>query len=877
MNLDISPPRSEARGQAAILNALPAPIALLDFQGVIVSVNEAWRQFSATNVIQRPGYAIGLNYLQICAHAQGAEAAAARQFADGLGSVLGGVLKTFSIEYVCHSATEPRWFLLTVTALADGRPNAVLVMHMDITAHKRAQDDLLESERRFSDMLGNVELVSLMLDREGRITYCNEYLLRVTGWRREEVMGKDWFTMFVPPELIDFKGVFFESLLDNQPEAWHHENEILTRSGARRLIRWNNSVLRSGTGDVIGVAGIGDDITERKTSEQRITHLNRVYAMLSAINTLIVRVRDRSQLFGEACRVAVDKGGFHMAWIGMIDRSANKVVLVGSAGLDETFLTALNDHTSLSEDALRNNTLLAAAIRENKALVSNDTSDPQLLMGTHYAKSGVRSMALLPLMVADEAVGAFALYATQPEFFHAEEMQLLTELARDIAFAIDHINKQERLDYLAYYDLPTGLANRSLFHNRLSQNLHARGGEQRLIAAVLLDVERFRQMNETLGRNASDELLRDIGARLLRVNDSTAHLGGGVYGLMLRGARTAADVRRALAEIVAACFDEPFSRDGRVMRVACRAGIALYPGDGADADALLRNAEAAVRRSKDSGDRIVFYASEMNERAAEALAIETQLRRAIERREFVLHYQPKIELASGRICGLEALIRWNDPLTGLVPPVQFIAVLEDTGMIVEVGRWVVAQAFADLRAWSAQGIRVPRVAVNVSAIQLRKTDFVAGMIEEIQRGGDHPEWLEIEITESVLMQDVDESTGKLSILRSMGLTVAIDDFGTGYSSLSYLSRLPVDSLKIDRSFVTGMTSGEEAASIVSTIIALAHGLKLKVVAEGVETAEQAQLLKTLQCDEAQGYLFSKPLSGERIAALLRDPSVAQRS
>ena len=415
----------------------------------------------------------------------------------------------------------------------------------------------------------------------------------------------------------------------------------------------------------------------------------------------------------------------------------------------------------------------------------------------------------------------------------------------------------------------TGLPNRSLFQNRLSHSLHSRGGEARLIAAALLDLERFRRVNETLGRQTGDELLRRVATRLQRANDTAARIGVDMYGLTLRGARTAAEVNRALEAIVAACFAEPFAIAGEELRMACRAGVALHPDDGADADALLRNAEAALRRSKGADERIVFYAPEMNARVAEALAIENKLRRAIERREFVLHYQPKVALASSRITGLEALIRWQDPDKGLIAPGRFIPVLEETGMIVEVGRWAVEQAFVDLRAWAAQGTNVPRVAVNVSAIQLQRGDFVDSMIEEIRRGGGNAKWLELEITESLVMRNVEDSTRKLSILRDMGVTVAIDDFGTGYSSLSYLGRLPVDTLKIDRSFISGVAMETDSVTVVSTILALAHGLKLKVVAEGVETREQADLLRRFRCDEAQGYFYSRPIPAGEIQVLLR--------
>jgi diguanylate cyclase (GGDEF)-like protein len=482
--------------------------------------------------------------------------------------------------------------------------------------------------------------------------------------------------------------------------------------------------------------------------------------------------------------------------------------------------------------------------------------------------SDVRWYMVAPMMAGGELIGGLS-FGGASRNFASEQLDIAREVAAQLAIAIAQSRLAERLEYHAYYDELTRLPNRSLFHDRLSHSLHSRGGEARLIAVALLDLERFRRVNETHGRNCGDALLREVGSRLQRANDTAARIGADMFGLTLRGARTAAEVNRALEAIVAACFAEPFAIAGEELRMACRAGVALHPDDGADADALLRNAEAALRRSKGADERIVFYAPEMNARVAEALAIENKLRRAIERREFVLHYQPKVALASSRITGLEALIRWQDPDQGLIAPGRFIPVLEETGMIVEVGRWAVEQAFVDLRAWAAQGTDVPRVAVNVSAIQLQRGDFVDSMVEEIRRGGGNAKWLELEITESLVMRNVEDSTRKLSILRDMGVTVAIDDFGTGYSSLSYLGRLPVDTLKIDRSFISGVAMETDSVTVVSTILALAHGLKLKVVAEGVETRAQADMLRRFRCDEAQGYFYSRPIPAGEIQVLLR--------
>jgi EAL domain-containing protein (putative c-di-GMP-specific phosphodiesterase class I) len=309
--------------------------------------------------------------------------------------------------------------------------------------------------------------------------------------------------------------------------------------------------------------------------------------------------------------------------------------------------------------------------------------------------------------------------------------------------------------------------------------------------------------------------------------------------------------------------------DGAEIRVSAKAGIAMFPADGGDADTLFRNAEAALRKAGNSGERYLFYAAEMTARAAEALHLETRLRKAVDAQQFVLHYQPKILLASGAICGLEALIRWQEPGAGLVPPGTFIPVLEETGLILEAGKWVIERALADFRIWTARGRRVPRIAVNVSAIQLQQRDFADMVIEILQQSGNSSEALELEVTESLLMKDIEASIRKLSALRELGIHIAMDDFGTGYSSLSYVARLPINSVKIDRSFINGMGASTQDMAIVTTIIALAHSLNLRVVAEGVETLEQSQLLTVLNCDEAQGFLYSKPVPAADIEPLLR--------
>jgi diguanylate cyclase (GGDEF)-like protein len=480
-------------------------------------------------------------------------------------------------------------------------------------------------------------------------------------------------------------------------------------------------------------------------------------------------------------------------------------------------------------------------------------------------------MAILPLLVSDEAMGVFALYAGEAGFFDEEEMKLLLELAGDIAFALDHIEKNEKLDYLAYYDQLTGLANRTLFHERLVQYVDAARNSNSKVALVLVDIERFGMINDSLGRQNGDALLRQFSERLARSAEpaSVGRIGADLFALALPEVKGRSEIGRAVEDIWRSCMKEPFHLNDSEIRIALKGGIALFPSDGADADTMFRNAEAAWKKAKQAGERYLFHAPEMTARIAENLGLENRLRQALEKEQFVLHYQPKVDLETRQVAGVEALIRWNSPERGLVPPGLFIPLLEETGLILQVGAWALKRAVLDHRHWLRQGMAAPRIAVNVSSIQLRQRDFVEVVQEAISQGA-NPTGIDLEITESLLMEDVAGNIKKLKALRDLGMKISIDDFGTGYSSLGYLAKLPVHTLKIDRSFIIDMLSEPDTMTLVQTIISLAHSLKLTVVAEGVEQEEQAKVLRLLRCDQMQGYLFSKPLPMEELNVLLRD-------
>ncbi len=609
------------------------------------------------------------------------------------------------------------------------------------------------------------------------------------------------------------------------------------------------------------------DDEQRIQAELNIRHLNRVYAILSQINALIVRVQDREALFREACRVVTDAGGFRMSMILTIDQNTNELSSVVSSGKNDKLVSAIRSLLSTRQGMEK--TMVAQAIKTKQPVISNHTEgDPRLTFSQEYISAGVNSVIVLPLIVSDEAVGVLALYASEVDFFQQDEISLLSELAGDIAFAIDHLDKQERLNFLAYYDELTGLANRSLLLERLTQYMRTADKAGHQLAIGLIDLERFKNINDSLGRTMGDTLLKQVASWLTeQVADSglLARINADHFAVVLPEVRSDGNLATLTEKLIAEFLEHQFQLDNTVFRISIKLGIAIYPDDGADPDTLFKNAEAALKKAKTGGEPYLFYTQKMTEAVAGKLVLENQLREAIDKEEFVLYYQPKMNLASGQLSGAEALIRWNDPRTGLVPPVQFIPILEETGLIYEVGRWALRKAIEDYLRWREAGFDMFRIAVNVSPLQLRKKDFSAEIEQAISVDETVVEGLELEITENLIMDDIDQSIVTLNSIRARGIHIAIDDFGTGFSSLSYLARLPLNTLKIDRSFVSDMDT-QEGLALVSTIIRVAHALNLKVVAEGVETRDQVHQLSSLNCDEIQGYLYSRPVPADSFEA-----------
>jgi diguanylate cyclase (GGDEF)-like protein/PAS domain S-box-containing protein len=686
---------------------------------------------------------------------------------------------------------------------------------------RRTEAELEAARERLSSIFLSVDdvLWSVALPEE-RLLYVSPAAAKVYGREANEFIedGRLWLEALHPEDRPALQAAY-RAVRRGEPSEI--EVRVVRPGGEVRWLNVRARLARDATGQTARIDGISRDVTERVEQRRRQERLARLRDFVSAVNAALVRVRERDTVFEEVCRVAVVVGGLRGARIGLVDRKDGALAWLASWGA--------------------------------------------------IADSGAAGGAVLPLVVDGEEIGMLELDAPAPDCFDRDAMQLMQDLVRSLCFALEIIGKQEKLNYLANYDPLTDLPNRTLFLDRLTLAIDSARLTRSKLAIKVFDIERFKAVNDAYGQRAGDEVLQQVARRLrATVEDAqqVARVGSDSFAVLFHSIRDAEEVARRVAASGVRALEAPLSVAGQQLRLSARAGVAVFPYDGEDAVSLFRNAEAALKRARETGEKYLFYTPALNARVAEQLDLENRLREAVEKRQFVLHFQPKVDLASRSVQGLEALIRWDDPRTGLVPPGRFITALEETGLIHDVGRWALAEAVATYRRWRARGIAAPRIAVNVSALQLRDKSFVGEVRAALDGEAAEHCLLDLEITESLLMTDVEESMRKLREVRALGVGVSLDDFGTGHSSLGYLSRLPLDALKIDRVFVHSMVDKAEDMGIVSAILALARGLGLKVIAEGVETEEQADLLALLQCDEMQGYLISKPLPLDGIEPLL---------
>jgi diguanylate cyclase (GGDEF)-like protein len=622
----------------------------------------------------------------------------------------------------------------------------------------------------------------------------------------------------------------------------------------------------------------------RRTAEQAKDRLSRMFAAICATNEAIMRAKSRQELFQQVCEAAAVGGNFTSTAIALERPGEDFLENVAAAGPDRE--RAMNVRLSADGARPEGRGITGIAFRSRQPCITNDyLSDFPTTGYFHNAirTSGTRSGAGLPLLMNGKAIGVLIFLSSELGAFTAELIELLQRLAENITFALENFDRaeekirtDEHIRYLATHDGLTDLPNRAMFAELLTASIKTAHRYGKKLALLFIDLDRFKVINDTLGHADGDQLLLEIASRLkqtLRASDVVARLGGDEFVVVLPELADELEAATIARKLLTAVM-RPVMLRGQECRVTASIGVALYPENGHDEQTLTRNADMAMYLAKDEGKNDVrFFSNSMKTQSVERLTLETRLRSALERDEFVLHYQPKIDLRTRQITGVEALLRWNQPDLGMLAPHQFIPLAEDTGLIVPIGRWVLKTACEQNMVWQRAGLPPVCMAVNLSPRQFQNEHLLQDIDDTLAATGMQPELLQLEITEGMVMHNVDRAVELLREIKRRGVRLAMDDFGTGYSSMALIKQFPVDTLKIDRSFIRHLPENTDDKAIADAIIGLGKALRLTIVAEGVETAEQEIFLRTHACDEMQGFLFSRPVPAENISALMRLPVI----
>ena len=637
---------------------------------------------------------------------------------------------------------------------------------------------------------------------------------------------------------------------------------------------------------------------QMRRQQQQLDRQAQIVRVHSAINSTVMRIRNRDELLQEACQLAVDLGGFFGAVVWVVDGSGRWAWMKYRAGAE------VRDYETLQRLEIGDGTgpdpsLSGRALRTGKVVVCTDIArgDAPVAARKRLLARGIRSLIALPLIVEGKRVAVLTLSARDSSAAEdGELLRLLENIAASLSFALHSLASADAAQYLASFDPLTGLAKRALFCERLDKELQSRStapahapsptgaaaGPTESAGAVVIafDVRGLGSINTLHGERFGDLLLQRLAKRLYRQAGDYEHigyLGAGTFVALVRVPDSATEGPRSALDT--ALLQEPFEIESREIRLSVSCGAAEHSPEVASGAILVQRAEVALKRAKESGEHYLDYHPEMSRETVQRAVLEHRLRTALQEQQFVLHYQPQIDLATGQIDSAEALLRWREPTGGLVLPGCFLAVLESSGMIVPLGNWTLLKAVEDLEGWCQAGCGPMRVAVNVSAQQLKQREFLHGLLGLAERLAPLAGFgLDIEITETTLLQDLEGTSEKLRELRKAGIRVALDDFGTGYSSLGLLSKLPVDVLKIDRSFVIGLPEDPASVTLVVSIVELASAFDLITVAEGVETAEQLAALRALRCSHAQGFLHRPAVPARELEQMLarRNGSRARR-
>ncbi|OAI52707.1 hypothetical protein AYO46_04940 [Betaproteobacteria bacterium SCGC AG-212-J23] len=766
------------------------------------------------------------------------------------------------------------WVAITVALARDpaGAPLHEISVLEDITERKEREGAL----QRFRTALdSSADMVFLFRMRDGMLLDFNEAVRSYLGYTRAELLAlrpQDVRAGLSPEKLR----AELNDLLATPGRSNIIATEYRRKDGSTFPAESRRSILDTPQGRVVVVNS--RDLSERRSAEKRRVAQARYQKKIARLGQSALAKREPAELLEQAVQSVLE--GLSGDVVAYVERGAgtHEVVLKRVDGLGEPVPEA-----SVAECAP--SSPLGRVFATAQPLVAEPRWGETALLPFAFAE-GYQTAAMVAVPGDRGARGVLCALAKKARAYGPEELRFLGAAASMVSAALHRLDSEARLAYLAQFDPLTGLPNRALLSDRFTQMIVLAKRRGAPLGVLFIDLDDFKLVNDTQGHAAGDELLKETARRLLasvRQGDTVARISGDEFAVIC-GDLARADDAALVAQKIIDRLAESFAIRGKEVFVTASIGIATFPSDGDNAETLLGAADAAMYRAKQAGrNAFQFFTAEINQRTRVRAQLGVELRRALERDEFTLAYQPKIDLATGRASGAEALLRWNHPERGTVMPAEFIPVLEESGLIVQVGEWVLERACRDLKAWQASGRTVMPVAVNLSARQFRQQDLEARIRSIVDAAGIEPSLIELEITESQLMHDPEHATRVLRALGQAGLRVAIDDFGTGYSSLAYLTRFPLTSLKIDRSFVSHVLSDQADATIVRTIVDMAHTLGFTVVAEGVESNPQATFLRGLGCEQAQGFLFARPMPAaafrahiDAAAILLPKPAAPRR-
>ena len=847
---------------AAGATAVGGLLCVLDAQGTVLGTGGAWPLLAAGLGAGVDDAADGANFLDLCARAVGAQTPRAAAFTGHLRQLLKGQVESFSLRYPSpHWQDEPqaeaRWFEIKGSRTHGSVPLCVISV-LDITGRQQDAQRLLQLDATLQATADAIVVIDRTRQRVANANIAACMLFGRTATQLLQCTPDDLFPIPVP-------GAAQAALPAGAADSRAFETQIRHADGHWLPVEVQSRFIHAGGASLI--VRTVRDTTRRLERQAAMLQLAQRHDMLARLGQFALENPPQDELMTEAA--AVIRLGLNVVLCRLLTATPDDRVLlhVAGAGWDDAWLRDPHfDAVVETQDHF--------ALGARESIVVDDfetevrfTSSP--ILRAHRVRAAVEVL----ICGAGGSYGVLGVYAVEPGRFNAADATFMQSVSNTLAAAIERHHADEQLTHMAQFDALTGLPNRSLYLDRLGQSLIDAERDKRSVGVLFIDIDHFKHVNDSWGHAVGDQLLVDIAARLkdaVRASDGVGRLGGDEFTVTLAHLAREDDAANVARKVVAA-LSAPYRLGEHTAYVTASVGIGIYPVDGTEPEVLLKNADTAMYRAKETGrNGFEFYLPQMNERAEARMRLETDLRGAMGRSELLLHYQPKVSLLTGEISGMEALLRWSPPGRELISPAEFIPLLEETGLIVPVGEWVVATVCAQIKAWQALGLDPPPVAVNLSARQFRqdRLDAVVGGI--LAAHGVAPGLLELELTESTLMSDSEAAVQALRNMKALGIRLSVDDFGTGYSSLAYLKRFPLNALKIDRAFIRDVTTDPDDATIARAIISLAHSLKLKVVAEGVETRAQLDFLRRHGCDEMQGYYFARPLRVDALTAALRE-------